>query len=259
MELNGKVAIVTGAGGGGSGRAIARRLARDGALVVVSDIDERGGRETLRVIEAERGHAAFFPADVAIETEVRALISFADVTYGGVDIMVNNAGPYWPELPWDQWFETVQANLLGTMYGTFHAIAAMRRRGGGAIVNTSSTSALGHGRKHSNSPAYDVAKAAVIRLTTTLGHLREREGIRVNCLVPDWVATQEVRSYVDALTPQQRKEGNVPDVLLTTDQIADAVVQFATDESLAGRVMVWWCGQPRRLIPVGDPGYAALE
>src|SRR5207245_8683174 len=78
MELNGKVAIVTGAGGGGSGRAIAKRLARDGALVVVSDIDERGGRETLRLIEAERGHAAFFPADVGIEPEVRALISFAD-------------------------------------------------------------------------------------------------------------------------------------------------------------------------------------
>src|SRR2546422_8069898 len=100
MELSGKVAIVTGAGGGGSGRAIARRLARDGAFVVLSDIEERGGRETLRIIEAARGRAAFFPADVAIETEVRALISFADVTYGGVDIMVNNAGPYWPELPW---------------------------------------------------------------------------------------------------------------------------------------------------------------
>lgn len=258
MELSGKVAIVTGAGGGGSGRAIAKRLARDGAFVVLSDIDERGGRETLRIIEAAHGRAAFFPADVAIETEVRALISFADVTYGGVDIMVNNAGPYWPELL-DQWFETVQANLLGTMYATLHAIKPMRRRGGGAIVNIGSTSALGYGRKHSNAPAYDVAKAAVIRLTTTLGWLREREGIRVNCLVPDWVATQEVRSYVDALTPQQRKEGNVPDVLLTTDQIADAVVQLATDESLAGRVMVWWCGQPRRLIPVGDPGYAALE
>src|SRR2546426_6034247 len=258
MELNGKIAIVTCAGGGGSGRAIARRLARDGAFVVLSDIEERGGRETLRIIEAARGRAAFFPADVAIETEVRALISFADVTYGGVDIMVNNAGPYWPE-PLDQWFETVQANLLGTMYATLHAIKPMRRRGGGAIVNIGPTSALGPGRKPPNATAYDVAKAAVIRLTTTLGWLREREGIRVNCLVPDWVATQGGQSYVDPLTPEQSKEGKVPDVLLTTDQIADAVVQLATDESLAGRVMVWWCGQPRRLIPVGDPGYAALE
>src|SRR5437879_12291239 len=99
MELNGKVAIVTGAGGGGSGRAIARRLARDGALVVVSDIDERGGRETLRVLEAERRHAAFFPPDVAIATEVRALISFADVTHSAVEIIVNNPVPHWQHTP----------------------------------------------------------------------------------------------------------------------------------------------------------------
>src|SRR3989442_11107405 len=113
------------------------------------------------------------------------------------------------------------------------------RRGGGARVNPADGWPGGRGRNRPTPPAYDVAKAAVIRLTTTLGWLREREGIRVNCLVPDWVATQEGKSYVDALTPQQRKEGNVPDVLLTTDQIADAVVQLATDESLARRGMVW--------------------
>ncbi len=258
MELHGRVAIVTGAGGGGSGRAIARRLARDGAAVVVSDISERGGRETLRFIEAAGGHGAFFRADVGVESEVRGLVAFAEKTCGGVDIMVNNAGPYYPE-PLGHWSETVQANLLGTMYGTLCAIEAMRRRGGGAVVNIGSTSSLGHGRKHSPSPAYDAAKASVIRLTTALGWLRDREGIRVNCLVPDWVATPEVSAYVDSLTPEQRKQHGVPDVLLTLDQIAGAVVQLATDESLAGRVMVWWCGQPPRLIPVGDPGYASLE
>src|SRR5207245_10625006 len=125
------------------------------------------------------------------------------------------AGPSWPELL-DKWLETVQANLSGTRYATLHAIKPMRRRGGGAIVNIGSTSALGHGRKHSTAPAYDVAKAAVIRLTTTLGWLREREGIRVNCLVPDWVATKGVAPYLDALTPEQRQEGNVSDVTLTT-------------------------------------------
>ncbi len=76
---------------------------------------------------------------VGIETEVRSLISFAEKTYGGVDIMGNNAGPYYPELL-SHWFETVQANLLGTMYGTLHAIEVMRRRGGGAIVNIGSLS-----------------------------------------------------------------------------------------------------------------------
>ncbi len=258
MEISGKVAIITGAGGGGSGRAIAQRLVREGASVVVSDIDERGGRETLRRIEAAQGRVVFVRADVSIQADVRALIATAEKTFGGADILVNNAGPYYLE-PLGHWLETVQANLLGTMYGTLHGIEAMRRRGGGAIVNIGSTSSLGHGRKHSPAPAYDAAKAGVIRLTTGLGWLRERENIRVNCLVPDWVATEEVKAYWDTLTPQQRKEQGVPDVLTPVEEIADAVVELITDETLAGRVMILWSGQPRRVIPVGDPGYAALE
>src|SRR5437773_1930848 len=100
MELVGRVAIVTGAGGGGSGRAIARRLARDGASVVVSDINEGGGSETVRLIESEGRRAIFFRADVGVEAEVRALIAFAEKTYDGVDLMVNNASaPYHPEAP----------------------------------------------------------------------------------------------------------------------------------------------------------------
>jgi NAD(P)-dependent dehydrogenase (short-subunit alcohol dehydrogenase family) len=258
MELAGKVAIVTGAGGGGCGRAIARRFAREGASVLVSDIDEEGGRETVRRIDQEGGHAAFFRGDAAVESDTRALIAAAETCFGGLDVLVNNAGPYWPE-PLGHWIETVHANLLGTMYGTLCAIEAMRRRGGGAIVNFGSTSSLGYGRKHSPAAAYDAAKAGVIRLTTCLAWLREREGIRVNCLVPDWVATAEVQAYVDSLTPQARKEGNVPDVLITLNEIADTVVRLATDEGLAGRVMVRWCGQQPRLIAASDPGFVALE
>src|SRR5262245_43316840 len=212
MDLIGKVAIVTGAGGGGSGRAVARRLARDGAAVIVSDVNEPGGWDTLRLIEAEGGRASFFRADVGVEAEVHALVAFAEKTCGGLDVLVNNASaPYRPESPLGHWVETVQVDLLGAMYGTLHGTGAMRRRGGGAIVNVGSTSALGHGRKHSKAPAYDVAKAGVIRLTTTLAWLRERDSIRVNCLVPDWVASPEVRSYFDALTPEQRQEQGVPE------------------------------------------------
>ena len=258
MEIRDKVAIVTGAGGGGSGRAIAQRLAREGASVAVSDIDEHGGRETLRRIEAAGGRAIFVRADVSVEPDVRALICTAEKRFGGADILVNNAGPYFPEAM-GHWFETVQANLLGTMYGTLLGIEAMRRRGGCAIVNIGSRSSLGHGRKHSPAPAYDAAKAGVIRLTTCLGWLRERENIRVNCIVPDWVATEEVKAYWDTLTPQQRKEQGVPNVLTTVEEIADAVIMLITDETLAGRVMVWWSGQSRRVIPAGDPGYVTLE
>jgi NAD(P)-dependent dehydrogenase (short-subunit alcohol dehydrogenase family) len=125
------------------------------------------------------------------------------------------------------------------------------------IVNIGSTSALPHG--NSKAPGYDVAKMGVIRLTTALGWLGEREGIRVNCLVPDWVASPEVKAYFETLTPEQRKRGGVPDVLTSLEEIADAVVELVSDDKLAGRVMIWWSGQPRRLIRVGDPGYERLE
>jgi NAD(P)-dependent dehydrogenase (short-subunit alcohol dehydrogenase family) len=259
MQVRGKVAIITGAGGGGQGRAVARRLARNGASVIVSDIDERGGHETLKLIEEQSGQAAFFRADVGVESEVRGLLAFAENTFGGVDILINNAGPYFHGAPFAKWMETIQANLMGTVYGTLHGIEAMRRRGGGTIVNFGSTSAVGYGFKHSSSPPYDIAKAGIARLTTTLAWLREKDRIRVNCIVPDWVDTDEVRGYVESLTPEQCKEQGVPLPLTTLDEIADAVMELIENEDLAGRVMIWWTGQTRGLIPVGDLGYSRLE
>jgi NAD(P)-dependent dehydrogenase (short-subunit alcohol dehydrogenase family) len=259
MQITGKVAIVTGSGGGGQGRAVALRLAHEGAIVVVSDLDEAGGQETLRHIESEGGRAAFLRADVANETGVRALIDFAESSFGGLDILVNNAGPYFPGDRLERWEDTLRANLLGTIYGTLHAIEPMRRRGGGAIICYGSTSALGHNRKHSSSPAYDVAKAGVVRLVTTLKWLHQAYGIRVNCIVPDWVATEEVKAYVDSLEPGVRRASGVPATLTTLEEIASAVIRLITDESLSGRVLVWWSGEAPRLIPEGDPGYATLE
>ena len=94
MELAGKVVIVTGSGGPGSGRAHARRMAREGASVVVNDIDERGGWETVELILKEGGRASFLSADVGVESEARGLIAFAENTYGGLDVLVNNATPH---------------------------------------------------------------------------------------------------------------------------------------------------------------------
>jgi NAD(P)-dependent dehydrogenase (short-subunit alcohol dehydrogenase family) len=259
MVIAGKVAIVTGAGGGGQGRAVALRLAAEGASVLVSDVDEAGGRETLRRIEAAGGKAAFLRADVASEADVRALIRFAEDHFGALDILVNNAGPYFPGDRFERWKETLQANLLGSIYGTLYAIDPMRRRGGGAIVYYGSTSAVGHGRKHCASPVYDVAKAGVTRLATTMSWLAEAYRIRVNCIVPDWVATEEVQAYVHSISPEQRQASGVPDVLTTLAEIAGAVIRLIRDESLSGRVLVWWSGQPPGLIPQGDPGYADLE
>jgi NAD(P)-dependent dehydrogenase (short-subunit alcohol dehydrogenase family) len=256
MDLAQKVVIVTGAGGGGCGRAIALRLAHEGCSVVVNDIQEPGGEETVRIIKSDTGRAEFFQADVSNESEVKALIEFAEKTYGGLDILINNASePYRPQGLLDNWFNALRVDLHGPMFAILHAVPAMRKRGGGAIVNMGSTSAIGHGRKHSKSPGYDVAKMGLIRLTTTLAPLQASDRIRVNCLVPAWIASHEVQTYVDSLTPEQRKEQAVPHPLLTLDQIATAVVQLATDETLAGRILVYYNGESPHLIPVGDPGY----
>ena len=259
MSLQGKVAIVTGSGGGGTGRATARRFAREGASVVVSDVNDAGGRETAGLIEAEGGRAAFCHADVRIESSVRGLIGFAESTFGGLDFLVNNASSPDGMSYLTGWADAVASEILGPMHAILAAIEAMRRRGGGGIVNIGSTSALGHGRKHSPWPAYDAGKMAQMRLTTALAGLRDRENIRVNCLVPAWIASPGPKEYWESLTPEQRRERGVPDTLLSLDEVAGAILRLATDETLYGRIMVWWNGQPPRLIAQGDRGYGELE
>jgi NAD(P)-dependent dehydrogenase (short-subunit alcohol dehydrogenase family) len=263
MMLTSKVAIVTGAGGSGCGRAIACRFAHAGAAVVIADIREAGMHATASAIEAEGGRAAIRPADVGNEAEVRALFAFAENTFGGVDIVVNDASAaVFPEKSFDDWFVNLRVDLLGTMYATRYGIDALRRRGGGAIVNIGSTSALPHGDVRAHGPSasgYNTAKAGVMRLTTTLNWMGATEGIRVNCLVPHWIGTDHIKEVIAGMTPEQRRDSAVPDVLITPEEVADAVLRLATDETLAGRLMVYFGGQPPRLIPFGDPGYAHLD
>lgn len=261
MNLKNKVAVVTGSGGEGSGRAEARRLAAEGCYVVVSDIDEAGGMETVRRVKAAGGHAKFCRCDVNVRDDVQALMAFAEREFGGVDILINNASgvPYHPDAPIEQWYETIHGDLISAIYGLEFGVLAMRKRRGGAIVNVSSTSALGHGKDHSPAPAYDTAKAGVLRLTTTLAGLSRTENIRVNCLVPAWIATPEVKTYWDALTPKERGDPRIPASLLSLDEVAQAVVDLITDDSLAGRVLVLRNGENPALIPEADPGYASLK
>ena len=252
-----RVAIVTGSGGSGCGRAIAARFAAEGAAVVVSDINEAGGHETVRLIEQRGGRAQFFRADVADELQVQQLIKFAESTFGSLSLLINNASSLPPAGEgMAGWIPSLQTDLLGTLYATRWAIEAMRRSGGGSIVNISSISALWHGRKTPGGFAgYDVAKAGVIRLTTGLAKEVAKDGIRVNCLAPGWIASDGPRQYWESLTPAQRLERGVPSKLLLPEEIADMVWCLATDRSLNGRVVVWWSEDPPRLIPWGDRGY----
>jgi NAD(P)-dependent dehydrogenase (short-subunit alcohol dehydrogenase family) len=260
VDLRGKVAIVTGSGGEGSGRAEAMRFAREGCSVVVTDINESGAEETVRRIRQAGGKAAFCRCDVSRAQQVEDLVAFAERTFGAVHILVNNAsGPYRPGLPVAEWYPTLNIDLLGATYGLEFALPAMLKCGGGAIVNVSSTSALTHGPGHSKMTPYDVAKIGVLRMTTTLAPLGETDKIRVNCLVPHWVAVPEVKTYWDALTPQQRKHRGAPSKLIELDEVAQAVVRLTTDESLAGRVLILWDGPRAELIGANDPGYASTE
>jgi NAD(P)-dependent dehydrogenase (short-subunit alcohol dehydrogenase family) len=251
-----RAVIVTGAGGAGCGRSISARFARGGAPVLVSDIDEAGGLETVRQIEQSGGRAAFYRADVRRDAEVRDLVSFAETTFGGVEVLVNNASAPHGGDAIDSWTDALETDLLGALHATRWAIEVMKRGGGGAIVNIASISALWHGRNTAGGFAgYDVAKAGMIRMTTRLAALAQTDNIRVNCLAPGWIGTAELRQHWDPLTPAERASRGMPSKLLTTDEISGAVVRLAEDRSLAGRVLVWWSEDAPRLIEWADRGY----
>jgi 3-oxoacyl-[acyl-carrier protein] reductase len=256
MVRDNRVVIVTGAGGSGCGRSISARFAREDATVIVSDISDFGGNDAVRDIERKGGRAAFFQADVRDESQVKQLMAFAEVTFGGVSVLVNNASAPHGAASMDDWMDAINTDLLGAIYTTRWAIEVMRRGEGGAIVNIASISALWHGRKTPGGiPGYDVAKAGMIRMTTRLASLAETDGIYVNCLAPGWIATEQVRHYWESLEETERIARGVPSRLLTTDQISDAVVRLSEDRSLAGRVLVWWSESAPRLIEWGDRGY----
>lgn len=254
FDIRGKVALVTGAGYG-IGRAIALRLAADGAQVVVNDTDESHGAETVGLIEETGGKAAFILADVSGDEDVRHMISFAEETFGGLDILINNAAneiepPFYPYANTDRWRRTLEVCLYGTMNATHQAIQAMSKREGGVIVNLSSMAGVGF-TPH-DSPEYAAAKAGIMRLTATLAPLKERLNIRVNCIAPNWVATEKVRAFVPNLTAEQRAAWYCPTIedMAQPEDIADAVVYFIRDDSLAGRVMLCDERDSRWLMPV---------
>ena len=251
MDIHDKTALVTGAGSG-IGQAIALRLAREGAAVVVDDIDEWGGRATVHQIQAENGRAAFVRADVASEADVRAMVAFAEETFGGLDILVNNAGvhvssPYFPEADPERWTRVLDVYLRGVMLCTHHAIQAMARRGGGVIVNISSGAGVGYGPHWA--PEYAASKAGVVRLSAALAPLKDRLNVRVNCICPGWVDTPASRRTLAAMSPEERRT-QAPPVMVRPEEIAAAVMRFVRNDALAGRVMLCYEGKPPRLVPV---------
>jgi NAD(P)-dependent dehydrogenase (short-subunit alcohol dehydrogenase family) len=250
MDLGGKVAIVTGAGSA-LGRAIAVRLGAGGAAVVVADVDDGAGREAVREIGAD---AAFVRADVRLAADVELMIARACERFGGLDVLVNNAGGWGPRANFPaasplEWGATLDLNLRGPMLATQLALEPMRRRGGGVVVNVASTAGLGLAPYES--PEYGAAKAGLIRFTSTLAGLREEIGVRVNCVVPDWILTERAEGELARMSDEERGAAPEP---LSLDEVVDAVAELIRDEDLAGRVMVLRGGEPRRFLdPVESP------
>lgn len=249
MDVQGKVALVTG-GGSGIGRATAQRLARAGAAVVVVDRDPAGARATATAIAAAGGKAVAAQADVADEISLAAAFARAEAEYGGLDIVVNNAGVMtaptaFPETPVSAWMRTIEINLRGVILGTQLAIAALQKRGGGAIVNTASLAGV---LSIYSDPVYAASKGGVILFTRSLAPLRLSHNIRVNCVCPGVVDTPLLHVFdeEDGGAASARTE-RVPKV--QPEDIADGILALIANDDAAGEALQVAAGWPRAVIP----------
>ena len=230
--------LITGAGSG-IGRAAALAFASEGASVVVADSDRPAGEETLRDVIARGGRAIFIQTDVASEASVNNLVEQAVTAYGGVDVLHNSAGvsitgPV-TEISEADWNRVHDVNLKGAFLCARAAIPQMARRGGGAIVNTSSILGI---RATRRSAAYSAAEAGLVGLTRAMALDHAGQGIRVNCICAGLTDTGMARRAAESVSPGEGKSvmdswaAGVPAGRLgTPDEIARAVLFLASDES----------------------------
>ena len=222
MRLKDKVALVTGAGSG-IGRAIAQEFAREGAKLLLAELDEASGRA---VADEIGGQARFQRCDTSREADVQSAVEAAVGAFGRLDVMVNNAG-----VSQRDWDTTIAINLSGVYYGCKHAAERMAAHGGGVIINLSSILGLvGIGAEPAD--PYVAAKHGVVGLTRNYAIAYARRGVRVNCINPGWIDTpmNEWLFANEALLAQMTEQTPMGRVG-QPEEIAKAALFLASDDS----------------------------
>jgi len=235
MRLANKVALITGAGSG-IGREAALLFAREGARVVVAEVDDAAGRATVEQITSSGGAAHFVHADVSRAADAQAMIAEAEKTFGRLNVIFNNAGIF-PDADGsvtdtaeETWDLVMRVNLKGVFLGCKYAIPALLRAGGGSIINTASFVAL----MGAATPqiAYTASKGGVLSMTREIAVEFARKGIRANALCPGPVDTPLLAELMSDPARKQRRMVHIPPGRLAKAfEIAQAALFLASDES----------------------------
>lgn len=236
MRLQDEIAVITGAASG-IGRATAQLFAREGATVVVADVDDEGGRGTVDLVEQGGGRASYVHADVTDEAQVRSLFETAESEHGRVSIVFNNAGAMIrgpvTEIDIEAFKRNMTLNVVGVVLGCKYGIPALRRNGGGAIVNTASAASL---IGLPNASAYCASKGAVLQFTRAVAAEVSKENIRVNAVCPGLIDTPfYAPDYAAGADPEQFRAVNGARAPMgrmgRAEEIAAGVLYLASSEA----------------------------
>jgi len=236
MRLEGKVAIITGAGSG-MGRVAAQMFAAQGARVVVAEFDELAGNETVASVRDAGGEASFVRTDVSNEADAKAMVDHAMATYGRVDALYNNAGvmpePDHSVIDTDvaTWDKVMAVNVRGVFLGCKYAIPQMLEQGSGSVINTSSFVALLGCSVPQD--AYTASKGAVLSLTRSLAVQFGPRGVRSNAICPGPIETPLLMDWLlkDEAAKQLRLARNPSGRFGKPEEIVNAAIYLASDES----------------------------